>query len=236
MLWYKNWLETRSRFLTSLAVLPFLSAIFVYHAQAMIRPEWKTDFNRLMYIDQQFIVMMWILAVVLLGMGGIVREKAIGTSSFTLAFPVSRTRLMAVRVGMGILQSIALALVPWATVFAVSSAAKMPILVTQVAFYCLLLVGGGLIYFALAILISSLVSGEYTAPTVAFGVVLSSAVLFDVWLQRFNVWRLVTGDFSLDRNTYLLAEPLPWMGLIASLSIASLMLLVSIVAVQRREF
>lgn len=236
MLWYKNWLETRSRFLTSLAVLPFLSAIFVYHAQGMIRPEWKTDFNRLMYIDQQFIVMMWILAVVLLGMGGIVREKAIGTSSFTLAFPVSRTRLMAVRVGMGMLQSIVLALVPWATVFAVSSAAKMPILVTQVAFYCLLLVGGGLVYFALAILISSLVSGEYTAPAVAFGVVLSSAVLFDVWLQRFNVWRLVTGDFSLDRNTYLLTEPLPWMGLIASLSIATLMLLVSIVAVQRREF
>lgn len=236
MLWYKAWLETRSRFLTSLAILAFLSAVFVHHAQGMIRPEWKTDFNRLMYIDQQFLVIMWILAVILLGMGGIVREKAIGTSSFTLAFPVSRARLLGVRVGMGVMESIVLAVVPWVTVFAVSSLARMPILITQVAFYCLLLIGGGLVYFALAVLISSLVAGEYTAPAVAFGVVLSSAVLFDVWLQRLNIWRLVTGDFSLDRNSYLLSEPVPWLGIIASLSAAALMLLGSIVVVQRREF
>ena len=236
MLWHKAWLETRSRFLTSLAILPFLTAVFVHHAQSMIRPEWKTDFNRLMYLDQQFVVMMWILAVTLLGMGGIVREKAIGTSSFTLAFPVSRARLLGVRVGMGVVESIVLAVVPWVTVFAVSFFAKMPIRITQVAFYCLLLIGGGLVYFALAVLVSSLVAGEYTAPVVAFGVVLLSTVLFDVWLQRFNVWRLVTGDFSLDRNSYLLSEPVPWMGIIASLSAAAIMLLGSISAVQRREF
>jgi ABC-2 type transport system permease protein len=236
MLWYKAWLESRSRFLTSIAMLTFVSAFFVHHAQEMIRPEWKTEFNRLMYIDQQFIVIMWILAVTLLGMGGIIREKAIGTSSLTLALPVSRARLLVVRVGMGVGESIVLAVVPWVTVFAVSSLARMPILITQVAFYCLLLIGGGLVYFAFAVLVSSLVAGEYTAPAVAFGVVLLSAVVFDAWFQRFNVWRLVTGDFSLDRNSYLLLEPIPWLGILACLSAAALMLLGSIIVVQRKEF
>src|SRR5215471_9203638 len=98
---------------------------------------------------------MWVMAVVLLGMGGIVREKALGTSSLTLSLPVSRTRLMRVRVGMGVLQAVVLAVLPWATVFAVSWMARMPILIAQVGLYVLLLVGGGLIYFALAVLVSS---------------------------------------------------------------------------------
>jgi len=46
-----------------------------------LRPEWKSDFNRLLFVNQQFLVVMWILSVVLLGMGGIVREKATGISS-----------------------------------------------------------------------------------------------------------------------------------------------------------
>src|SRR5262249_33506533 len=133
-------------------------------------------------------------------------------------------------------ESVALAVVPSVTLFAVSSIARMPILSTQVAFYCMLLIGGGLVYFALAVLISSLVTGEYTAPAVAFGVVLLSIILFDAWFQRFDIWRLMTGDFSLDRNSFLLAWPFPWFAVVVSLSTATLMVMVSIIVVQRREF
>jgi ABC-2 type transport system permease protein len=236
VLWYKAWLETRSRFLTCLATLTLFSGIFVHHAQGLIRPEWKSDFNRLLFINQQFLVIMWVLSVVLLGMGGIVREKAIGTSSVTLALPVSRARLLGVRVGMGALEAIVLGVVPWLAVFVVSSFSRKSILINQVASYVLLLVAGGLVYFAMAVLVSSLVSGEYTAPALAFGIVLLAAMLFDAWLRQFNLWRLVTGDFSIDRSTYLLSEHLPWMGILSSLSVAVLMLLASTLAVQRRDF
>ena len=157
MLWYKAWLETRSRFLTCLATLTIFCAVFVGHAQGLIRPEWKTDYNRLLFVTQQFMVIMWILAVVLLGMGGIVRERAIGTSSLTLSLPVSRARLLGIRIGMGVLEAIALAVVPWTTIFLVSSFSRMPILITQVGFYVLLLIGGGSAYFAMAVLVSSFV-------------------------------------------------------------------------------
>jgi hypothetical protein len=154
----------------------------------------------------------------------------------TLALPVTRRRLLGVRVGMGVLEATVLGVVPWVAVFLVSSFARKPILITQVASYVLLLVGGGLVYFALAVLISSLVSGEYTAPALAFGIVLLAAMLFDAWLRQFNLWRLVTGDFSIDRSTYLLSGHLPWLGMLSSLSIAALMLLASNFVVQRREF
>jgi ABC-2 type transport system permease protein len=236
VLWYKAWLETRARFLTSLATVTIFCAVFVHHAERLIRPERSSDFNRLLFVNQQFLVIMWILAVVLLGMGGIVREKAVGTSSLTLALPVGRARLLGVRVGLGVLEAIALGVVPWVAVFFVSSLARGPILVSQVASYVLLLVGGGLVYFAMAVLVSSLVVGEYTAPAIAFGVVLLTTIVFDAWLRPFNVWRLATGDFSVDRSTYLFSGHLPWLGLTASLSAAALMLLASIVVVQRQEF
>jgi ABC-2 type transport system permease protein len=236
VLWYKAWLETRSRFLICLATLTLFSGIFVHHAQGLVRPELQSDFNRLLFVNQQFLVIMWVLAVVLLGMGGIVREKAAGTSSLTLALPVTRRRLLGVRVGTGVLEATVLGVAPWVAVLLVSSFARKPILITQVASYVLLLVGGGLVYFALAVLISSLVSGEYTAPALAFGIVLLAAMLFDAWLRQFNLWRLVTGDFSIDRSTYLLSGHLPWLGILSSLSIAALMLLASNFVVQRREF
>jgi ABC-2 type transport system permease protein len=248
VLWYKGWLETRSRFLTCPATLTIFCAVFVHHAlrvanesnsgslQGLIRPEWKADFYRLLFVSQQFVVIMWILAVVLLGMGGVVREKATGTSSLTLSLPVSRAHLLGVRVGVGVLEAIALGVVPWTTIFLVSSLARMPILISQVGFYLLLLLGGGLAYFAMAVLVSSLIEGEYTAPAVAFGVVLLAAIIFDAWLRPFNLWRLVTGDYYIDRNTYLLSLPFPWRGTLASVSAAALMLVASVKVIQRREF
>jgi ABC-2 type transport system permease protein len=236
VLWYKAWLETRSRFLTCLATLVLFSGIFVQHAQALLRPEWKSDFSRLLFVNQQFLAIMWVLAVVLLGMGGVVREKAVGTSSLTLALPVTRVRLLVVRVAVGAVQAMVLAVGPWVAVFAVSTLAGKPVSLHQVSSYVLLLVGGGLVYFAMAILVSSLVAGEYTAPAVAFGAVLLAAIAFDAWLRRFNVWRLVTGDFSIDRGSYLLSAHLPWAGIFASLTAAALMLLASAVVVQRRDF
>lgn len=236
MLWYKAWLETRSRFLTCLATLTIFCAVFVHHAQGLLRPEWTTDYNRLLFVTQQFVVIMWILAVVLLGMGGIVREKAIGTSSLTLSLPVSRARLLGIRAGMGVLEAITLSVVPWVAIFLVSSLGKMPILITQVVFHVLLLIGGGLVYFAMAVLVSSLVEGEYTAPAVAFGLVLLAVMLFDAWLRPYNVWRLVTGDYYVDRKTYLLSGHFPWLGTLACFSVAGLMLLASVRVIQRREF
>ena len=144
MLWYKGWLETRSRFLTCLIVLTAFSAVFVYYAQGFLRPEWSKDFYRLLFIAQEYVVLIWIMSVVLLGMGGLVREKANGTSSLTLSLPVSRAHLLGVRIAIGVLEAFTLGVVPWAAIFLVSSAGGMLVQFRQVGFYVLLLVGGGI--------------------------------------------------------------------------------------------
>jgi ABC-2 type transport system permease protein len=243
VLWYKAWLETRGRFITCLATLTVFCFIFVHHAQEIAfrgdgfaRPGGSADYYRLLFVTQQLLVIMWVMSVVLLGMGGLLREKALGISTFTLSLPVSRGRLFGVRVAVGLLQAAALAILPWCAVFLASTSAGLPISVPQVSFYVVLILGGGLSYFAMAILISSFVEGEYTAPAIAFGFVLLSAIAFDAWFRPYSLWRLITGDLSIDRHTYLLSSPFPWRGVSVSLVAAAVMLAFAVERIRKRDF
>ena len=236
MLWYRAWLETRARFVTSLLALTLFCGLFVHHALGYIRPEWKNDFRRLLYITQEFMAILWIMSVLLIGMGGIVHEKAVGTSSLSLSFPVSRGRLQHTRVGVGILEAVVLGVVPWLTIFMVSVHANMPVLITQVGFYVALLVSGGLVYYAMAILVSSLIEGAYTAPAVAIGLVFLSVIILDSWFKRVSLWRFLTGAFYIDEKTFELTGHFPWLGTLVCIGAATLMLVASTKAVQRHEF
>jgi ABC-2 type transport system permease protein len=243
VLWYKAWLETRGRFLACLVTLTGFCFIFVHHAQeiafrgdGLVRMGGPADYYRLLFVTQQFLVIMWVLSAVLLGMGGLLREKAPGVSTFTLSLPVSRRRLFGVRVAMGLVQVTALGVLPWCAVFLASFSANLPIRIAQVSSYVVLLLGGGLSYFAMAILISSLVEGEYTAPAVGFGFVLLTAIAFDAWLRPYSLWRLITGDLSIDRRTYLVSPDLPWRGVLLSLAAAMAMLFLALQRIQKRDF
>lgn len=236
MLWYKAWLETRTRFFVCLATVTLFCGFFVHHAEELLHPEWKPAFNRLLYVTQEFTALMWILSIVLLGMGGVVHEKLVGTSPLTLSLPVSRARLQGIRAVVGLLEAVSLGIAPWIAVLAISWLARMPIQITQVGFYVLLLVGGGSIYFAMAVLVSSLVEGEYAAPAFAIGLVFLSTITLDAWSQRFNLWRFVTGNSFIDERTFLLTGHFPWLGTLSCLGVAALMFFASTVAVVRRNF
>ncbi len=100
MLWYKVWLETRARFLICLAGTTALCAYRVYDlahgADAGVKISYYYFIIR---SGQQLLQLMWLVSVTLLMMGGLLQEKANGSAAFTLALPVSRTRLTSVRIG-----------------------------------------------------------------------------------------------------------------------------------------
>ena len=72
MLWYKAWLETRSRFLISLVGMVALCSIFVLHGDRNVIDEVPTDYYNFVFFEgHQILVMMWALAVTLIMMGGL---------------------------------------------------------------------------------------------------------------------------------------------------------------------
>jgi ABC-type transport system involved in multi-copper enzyme maturation permease subunit len=238
MLWYKTWLETRSRFLICLLGMVALCSASVLYGDRNVAYEVGSDYyNYVLFEGHQLLVLMWTLATTLIMMGGLLREKATGASSFTLALPVSRRRLMVVRICTGLTQAFVLAIVPWIAMFSVSSVFGKTRSFSQAGWYLVLLLGGGLLFFAVAVLASSLIGGEYTAPAVSFGTVIVTAVaLSSAAMRRYSPWEFMTGARYRIEQTNRLSLPRPWLQAAIYLFVAGLLLAISVKAIERREF
>jgi ABC-2 type transport system permease protein len=238
MLWYKAWLETRSRFLISLIGMVVLCSASVLYGDRNVAYEVGSEYyNFVLFEGHQLLVLMWTLAVTLIMMGGLLGEKANGSSSFTLALPVSRRRLMVVRICTGLAQAFVLAIVPWLAMFSVSSIFGKTRSVSQAVCYLVLLLAGGVLFFAVAVLASSLISGVYTAPAVSFGAVIATAVaLSSAAMRPYSPWEFMSGARYRSEQTNLLSSPIPWLQAGIYLFVAGLSLVISVKIIQRREF
>jgi ABC-2 type transport system permease protein len=238
MLWYKAWLETRARFLISLLGIAAMCSYIVYHGNDNALSYTKLSYYYLvLHSGHVALCTLWMVAVTLLMMGGLLREKAVGAASFTLALPVTRGRLMLVRIGMGILQAVALAVIPWASMFVTALRTGKAHDPAQAGFHLVLLLGGGILFLATALLLSSIVEGEYTAPVATFGVIALISVAFGEGpLRSYSPLLFMNGVDQFDRHTGLLTGPIPWLQASASLAIAALLMLLSIKIIDRREF
>jgi ABC-2 type transport system permease protein len=236
-LWYKAWLETRARFLISLAGI---TALCVYRVYEGLRgaPAWALSgisyYYMVLHSAQQFLQIMWLVAVTLLMMGGLVQEKANGSAPFTLAMPVSRRRLMNVRICTGLMQAALLALVPWAAMYATASFAGPALSASQALFHVVLLAGGGAVFAGTALLISTLVEGAYTAPTISFGIVLACGSA-PRSLASVNPMDFMNGHEYMGSGN-LLTGPIPWGHVAVYMAVAALMIVASVKAIERRDF
>jgi ABC-2 type transport system permease protein len=238
MLWYKAWLETRARFLISLFGILFLCSYSVMHGEQQAEP-WtlRSYYNYVLTEGYGLLVVMWVFAVTLLMMGGLLREHALGSASFTLGLPVSRRRLTIVRVGVGALQASVIAIIPSSAMYLIAGIWGKPFSLSQNLFHLILLLTGGAFFFAVALLVSSLVPGEYTAPVVAFGILLLiSATLGDQKTRLFSPLAFMMGTEYFDRNSNLLVGPFPWIEAAIWLCLAALLTWIALRVTDQREF
>jgi hypothetical protein len=103
MLWYKNWLETRYRFLWGSGMLLFF-VVFNFFALGTA-PGLQVQ---ILFANQGIY---WLVLPLLLAGTGVMTQSTFrparglhGSTLFTLSLPVTRLRLLAVRSGLGILE------------------------------------------------------------------------------------------------------------------------------------
>jgi len=238
MLWHKAWLETRSQFVIALVgCVAFCLMWVIEFGKGAAGSRGQAGLFDLLHGVHAGLAFCWILAVTFLMMGGLLQEKAVGASSFTLALPVSRLHLMLVRFGMGFLQAIALAVVPWIAMLLYAAVAGYPYPVLQACFHILLLLSGGLLFLTIAFLISSLVEGQYTAPVVSIGI---SAVLVYALrgekLARYNPGRMMAGNDGFSWRTGLLVGQAQFLHAAAFAVVAALLFAISVKAIEHYDF
>jgi len=241
VLCYRAWVETRWRFLICLTVMLLPSVLYFHELGIFPMQHWTSDPHYaygLLFGTHLPSIGIWTFAAVFLGLGGLLRERAVGTSTLTLTLPVSRAHVVGTRVGVGASETVALALAPWIVNSSISLFERTPFSRAQAGWCVLLLVGGGLVYFACAVLVSSVVEGEYTAAALMFALVYGIGYLADhvSGFSALNLYPLMSGTRYLDRNTNLFPGPMPWLGILASSSASALMLLAAVTITRRRDF
>jgi ABC-2 type transport system permease protein len=230
MLWYKAWLETRSRFLIALVGSIALCGYRVYELDYKT-PSWTLPgyYSVVFRLGQQTMVLVWLAAVTFLLMGGLLQERLNGSISFTLAMPSSRLHLMSVRLVTGLVELASLVVGPWLAMYLVASLAPVQPPVSPVLFYMLAAASGGSIFAGVAILASSTVEGTYTAPAITAGVILLCA----------SAPRSLSGinplDLMVSRQIPSVITEWPWAQIGAYWAIAVLLTGVSVKVVQRRD-
>lgn len=235
MLWYKAWLETRSRFLLALVGMTALGAWRTWDLNQMVpastySPYYYFNFRAV----HDLLNLMLVIAITLLFMGGLLQERASGPALFTLGLPVSRARLMSARVAVGLLESAILLAIPW-TAICITGMLTSPVRPVSLAlYYAMVTAAGGAVIAGISLLASSLIEGAYTAPTAVLGVLLLGASAPKSWAAALP-FDLMGGRANLDRSN-MLTGPWPWAHAAAFLAVAVALIWISIKVIEKRDF
>lgn len=184
MLLYKAWLESRNRFVLSFLSMAGLSVAFVVfhsvvraavtdHAISYSEYIWKAIF-------QGQLRQIYVILALLLGLGGLDRERATRTAGFTLALPVSRWRLVAARGLAGVMETTVLSFLPAVLVPALSPLVHESYPWGQALEFGVLWTVGGVLLFTLGFLASVLFAGEYSAAIAAMAALFAYSIAADM--------------------------------------------------------
>jgi ABC-type transport system involved in multi-copper enzyme maturation permease subunit len=255
MLWYKSWLETRSRFLIGFVLL-MLSAVGVVIAY----PRAVKFLTRVPMIDvggelgrriregvelmhsyRGYVWSQWLrtnmtnmltLFAVLLGTGGLLSQASRGGALFTLSLPVSRNRVLGVRAATGLAELLVLALGPVLLLTVLSPAVGETYGVGDALVHGACLFIAGAVVFSLTFLLSSVFSDLWRPALIGSGAaaVVGMCEPFVPTLSRYGLFGIMSGEI------YFRDGRLPWLGLLASAAASAAMLYAATKSIARHDF
>jgi ABC-type transport system involved in multi-copper enzyme maturation permease subunit len=245
MYWYKAWCETRTVILLGVAAIALACVFIVFNQQAMrdsvgyhmpyVAFIWKAVYD-------SFGRDLFLILCIVLGSGGLLQEKAHGTSGFTLALPVSRRRILFTRAFVGYLGVLAMALTPAIVLPLGSRFIGQDYSATQALGFSLLWACCGAIFYGYTFLLAHVMEGEYTAMLVAVPSLMAYGFLMAIpWLAHFpmlNIFSIINGEDMpfFNESSHLLTGPMPWLALAIMLLIASLFVFTAARRMEPKDF
>jgi ABC-type transport system involved in multi-copper enzyme maturation permease subunit len=165
--------------------------------------------------------LVFVLPVIFLGLGGLLRERAHHTAAFTLALPVSRAQFVGSQIAVGLAELGFLALLPALLIQPLSAMVRQSYPMAEALRYSLLRFICGILIFGISFLLSVVMRGEYAAPMACWVALLVQAQVA-AWgplrPYRMNPLRTMDGHWAWAGST--VNDPIPWMGLSIMMLIA----------------
>ena len=255
MLWYKTWLETRSRFLAGLAVLMLSagSTVWIYPQVSQLLPalpnvELNGPIGRQVreglelartyegYVWMQWFVnnmpKTWALFAILLGAGGLLSQASRGGAMFTLSLPVSRERLLDVRAGAALAELLVLAIVPSLLVVVLSPTVGQSYSLADALVYSFCAFVAGTVLFSLTFLLSTVFNDLWRPPLIVVGAAMcvSFAEQAIQGLSRYSLFGVMSAE------SYFRDGAVPWVGLLITAVASAAMLCLARLNMARHDF
>lgn len=238
MLWYKMWRESWVRFAISAAALLWMcGAVVALQKQVRAHSDESLSYAHYIWsaIYKANALDLFILLVIVLGLGGVLQERAQGTAGFTLSLPISRWRLTAARAVMGFVQVTVLALLPALLIPVLSAVVGETFPFARALQFSVLWAGCGTVVFAMSFFFSAVLPGAYSPAIATVAGVLMCSVLAELpLLERYpslDVVRTMRGAPLTN-----VAAPLPWLSLCIYALVALCLVSAAGSIVARRDF
>jgi ABC-type transport system involved in multi-copper enzyme maturation permease subunit len=221
----KVWRESRSRFFFILAALLLVTTATVfYNAKAgRVVIESKDFHDAGERTITGFLFMFWSFSAMFLGLGGFLQERAVGTVDYTLSLPVSRTRWFLYRSLNGALQSMAAALIPSLSVPVIAALFGGDFPVGDAFLLGLRMGLGGMLFYAIGLLLSTLFAGDFTSAGIGIALVYAVTISTRV-IESIKGLNLQDAIFlpmpRIDPYTHLIRRPMPWNGIALSFALS----------------
>jgi ABC-2 type transport system permease protein len=247
MLWYKMWRESWIRFVISAVALLWMCMAVVL-LQQRVRAHADEPLTYAHYIWSAVykanVLDLFILVVIVLGLGGLLQERAQGTAGFTLSLPVSRWRLTTARAATGCLQVAILALLPALLIPLLSSFVGEAYPFALALQFSVLWAGCGVMVFAIAFFFSVVLAGAYSPAIASIAGLLVYSVLADLpALERYPALDLMDtmhgAQLAVSQDAPSLANfanPLPWLALGLYALVALCLIAAAGIIIARRDF
>jgi hypothetical protein len=239
MLWYKAWLESRSRFflIAGVILLTFwymapevLGRLSGARGAARFPGMWQYSLNSLWIL--------WLAIAVMLAGAGINTQTARGVTHgphgsmfFTLSLPVRRRRLMGIRVMVGALETVLLLLSTCLLIWLVSPLLRSRIGLGSVLLYAFVSLVGSSVAYSFSALLATFLDEmwQFNGCFLAIGAIISLRVSVSQFMS-YDIFRAL-GDLS-----YLTTGMLPWRGILTCLALSSALLFAAAQIVERKQY
>jgi ABC-type transport system involved in multi-copper enzyme maturation permease subunit len=244
VLW-KAWRESRARFFCAWVLLTSLVVYAVFTSPGFLN-RYNAHFpdKPLLYsvyvwtgLFHYALEGLWILAALVVTLGGLAREKATGVALFSLALPIGRLQLFLIRATMAFVQSIVLGLTSALLVPVLSALVGEVYPFSQALGFGVWMSGAGLVILAFGLLISEVFEGEFTVPVV--GLCSITAIFLSYRghvLHGWNVFDAMSATASINPQTQLLTGSFHWIDMAACVLLSIGLFFTTSAVVKMRDF
>jgi ABC-type transport system involved in multi-copper enzyme maturation permease subunit len=257
MLWQKAWLETRWRFISALVVLTLMSGsnVFEFLAAQRLLPQLLADtkvpgpdatgiagaIRDAIEVQKDFRGFIWYRAfrdnltqmgvffAVLLGCGGLLHESSKGSALFTLSLPVTRRQLLGARTSLGLVQLMAISIIPPLVISIMAPAVGQRFSVADALVHGVCIFFVATVFFSLASFLSTVFADIWRPLLITIGIACGVAIL-SFFVPQLAIFSVMSGE------SYFKTGSLPWTGLLTSAVLATALLYSAAETLERRDF